>query len=53
MFLTSSVRGPMPVTTLDGQPVGGGGVGAVTRRIMTGYQRYIDAVAAGGAELLT
>ena len=53
VFLTSSVRGPMPVTTLDGQPVGGGGVGAVTRRIMTGYQRYIDAVAAGGPELLT
>ena len=52
VFLTSSVRGPMPVTTLDGQPVGVGGVGAVTGRIMTRYQAYIDAVAAGGPELL-
>lgn len=53
VFLTSSVRGPMPVTTLDGQPVGVGGVGAVTRRIMTRYSAYIDSVAAGGPELLT
>jgi branched-chain amino acid aminotransferase len=53
VFLTSSVRGPMPVTTLDAAPVGAGGVGAVTRRIMTRYAAYIDAVAAGGPELLT
>lgn len=52
VFLTSSVRGPMPVTTLDGRPVGPGGVGPVTRRIMDRYQAYIDAVAAGGPELL-
>jgi hypothetical protein len=43
----------MPVTTLDRQPVGVGGVGAVTRRIMTRYSAYIDSVAAGGPELLT
>lgn len=53
VFLTSSVRGPMPVTTLDGRSLGEGGVGPVTRRIMTRYQAYIDAVAAGGPELLT
>lgn len=52
VFLTSSVRGAMPVTRLDGQPVGGGGVGPVTRRILARYQGYIEAVAAGGGELL-
>ena len=52
VFLTSSVRGAMPVTTLDGAPVGDGKVGAVTRRLMTRYQAYIDAVAAGGPDLL-
>ncbi|HEY0137254.1 MAG TPA: aminotransferase class IV [Nannocystis sp.] len=52
LFLTSSVRGLMPVTTLDGKPVGAG-PGPVTRRLMARYQAYIDAVAAGGPELLT
>ena len=52
VFLTSSVRGAMPVTTLDGAPVGDGKVGPVTRRIMVRYQAYIDAVAAGGPDLL-
>ena len=52
VFLTSSVRGVMPVTTLDGRPVGDGGVGPVTRRLLARYQAYIDAVAADGAELL-
>ena len=52
VFLTSSVRGAMPVTTLDGQRVGAGGVGPVTRRILTRYQAYIDAVAGGADDLL-
>lgn len=52
VFLTSSVRGAMPVTRLDGQPVGDGGVGPVTRRILTRYQAYIEAVAGGADELL-
>lgn len=52
VFLTSSVRGAMPVTRLDGQPVGDGGVGPVTRRILTRYQAYIEAVAGGAEELL-
>jgi branched-chain amino acid aminotransferase group I len=52
VFLTSSIRGPMPVTTLDGQPVGAGGIGPVTRRVMQRYAAYIDGVAAGGPELL-
>ena len=51
LFLTSSVRGLMPVTTLDGEPLGQG-PGPLTRRLMARYQQYIDAVAAGGPELL-
>ncbi|MBL9106231.1 MAG: aminotransferase class IV [Myxococcales bacterium] len=53
VFLTSSIRGPMPVTTLDGAPVGAGGVGPVTRRVMRRYAEYIAGVTAGGPELLT
>lgn len=53
VFLTSSIRGPIPVTTLDGQLVGAGGVGKVTRRIMARYADYIASVTAGGPELLT
>jgi D-amino acid aminotransferase len=52
VFLTSSIRGPMPVTTLDGAPVGDGGPGPVTRRVMARYAEYIAGVAAGGPELL-
>ena len=51
VFLTSSVRGPRPVTTRAGAQVGAG-PGPVTRRVMARYQAYLDAVAAGGPELL-
>jgi len=51
LFLTSSLRGLRPATTLDGQPLGAG-PGPLTRRLMVRYQQYIDAVAAGGPELL-
>ncbi len=47
MFLTSSVRGIMPLTKLDGRPVGDGTVGPVTRRLIARYAQYIDAWAAG------
>lgn len=47
VFLTSSVRGVMPVTRLDGAPVGEGSVGAVTRRLMTAYDAYIESIARG------
>ncbi len=41
LFLTSSVRGIMPVTRLDGAPVGDGTVGPLTRRLMDRYALYI------------
>jgi branched-subunit amino acid aminotransferase/4-amino-4-deoxychorismate lyase len=37
IFLSSTAGGIMPITTLDDQPVGGGQVGPVTRRI---WERY-------------
>jgi branched-subunit amino acid aminotransferase/4-amino-4-deoxychorismate lyase len=39
IFLSSTAGGIMPITTLDGKPVGGGQVGPVTRRI---WERYWD-----------
>jgi branched-chain amino acid aminotransferase len=40
-FLTSSVRGIMPITRLDGQPIGSGTAGVITRRLHERYERYI------------
>ncbi len=45
VFLTSSVRGVMPVTTLDGTVVGTGQRGPVTRRVGDAYAAYLDHVA--------
>ncbi len=41
VFITSSVRGILPVTKIDDAPVGGGAVGAVTRRLMALYAAYL------------
>lgn len=41
VFLTSSVRGIMPVTKVDGAPVGQGGVGPVTAALRARYEAYI------------
>jgi branched-chain amino acid aminotransferase len=49
LFLTSSVRGVMPVTRLDGHTVGNGTPGPVTRRILVAYQAYLASIARGGA----
>jgi branched-subunit amino acid aminotransferase/4-amino-4-deoxychorismate lyase len=46
VFLTSSVRGIMPVTRLDGVPVGDGSAGPVTRRLHRAYLAYVEAAAA-------
>lgn len=37
LFATSTAGGVMPITSLDGSPVGGGDVGAVTRRLRDLY----------------
>ncbi len=50
VFLTSSVRGPIAVTTLDGAPVGDGLVGPITRRFSELYRAYLEAVARGEHE---
>jgi branched-chain amino acid aminotransferase len=42
IFLTSSLRGIAPVTSIDGGPVGRGTPGPITRRLMTAYARTID-----------
>jgi branched-chain amino acid aminotransferase len=47
IFLTTSVRGVVPVTTLDDRPVGDGGVGQVTRVLMARYESFLAEVAAG------
>ena len=45
-FLTSATRGVLPVTTIDGRPVGAGVPGPVTRRLMALY----DGLARRGVE---
>jgi branched-chain amino acid aminotransferase len=39
LFLTSAARGVLPVTRLDGRPVGQGRPGPVTQRLMRSYAR--------------
>ncbi len=47
VFLTSSVRGIMPVTRVDGSTVGDGTAGPITRRLMSAYAAYLDDWKAG------
>jgi len=50
-FLTSTIRGVAPVTRIDGEPVGDGRPGEVTRRAAALYEEELDrlAAAAGAA----
>jgi branched-subunit amino acid aminotransferase/4-amino-4-deoxychorismate lyase len=41
-FITSTSRHVMPITTVDGRPIGGGEVGPLTRRLMTLYEEYFS-----------
>jgi branched-subunit amino acid aminotransferase/4-amino-4-deoxychorismate lyase len=45
-FITSSIRGVVPVSRVDGSPVGDGRPGPVTRRLMERYAEHLAAVAA-------
>jgi branched-subunit amino acid aminotransferase/4-amino-4-deoxychorismate lyase len=44
VFLTSAVRGILPVTSVDGQPVGNGRPGPITQRLLALYQRLTSEV---------
>ncbi|RJP50021.1 MAG: hypothetical protein C4583_11455 [Anaerolineaceae bacterium] len=41
-FLTSSSRGIVPIISIDGKPVGQGGVGAWTKRLSLAYAAYVE-----------
>jgi branched-chain amino acid aminotransferase len=42
VFLTSSLRGIAPVTSLDGRPVGSGAPGEITQRVAFAYAMLVD-----------
>ena len=46
-FITSSVRGVMPVVKVDGAAVGGGAPGPITREAMALYARFLAGAARG------
>jgi branched-chain amino acid aminotransferase len=48
IFLTSSTREIQPLVRLDGEPVGGGEPGTVTRRLAAAFSEMVRAEAAGG-----
>lgn len=41
VFLTNSVMEIMPLTELDGKPIGTGKPGAITRKLMAGYKEMV------------
>ncbi len=41
-IMCSSVKEVMPITRIDGQPVGDGAAGGVTTRLMQGWREYIQ-----------
>lgn len=47
VFLTSSIRGIMPVTTLDGEMMSGGSPGPRTRQLMAAYEAWLSVIARG------
>jgi D-alanine transaminase len=47
-FITSTSRHVMPITTVDGRPIGSGEVGPLTHRLMTLYEEHFaQAIAVG------
>jgi branched-chain amino acid aminotransferase len=41
-FITSSVRGLVPVVSINGRKLGDGRPGALTRQLIAGYQKVVD-----------
>lgn len=48
-FITSSIRGVMPVSSVDGQVIGDGLPGRITRRLMELYAGFLADVARGAS----
>ncbi len=46
-FLTSSLRGVLPIARIDGAPLGAGAPGPVTRELMRRYDEFLARVARG------
>lgn len=42
VFLTASNKEIMPITTIDGTPVGNGNVGVVTKHVMAEFRKYVE-----------
>ena len=42
VFITSSIRGIMPITKVDGHSVGDGEIGAITNALCVSYDRYLS-----------
>ena len=49
-FITSTSRHVMPVTAIDGRPVGDGRVGPVTRRLVDILEKHFEQHVAGGSD---
>ncbi len=50
LFLSGTIAELMPVTSVDGRPVGSGEVGPITRRLRAQYDALVERVRAGTAE---
>lgn len=44
-FITSTTRGILPVTRIDGNAVGSGNVGPITTRLMTAFRKTVESLA--------
>src|SRR4029079_2903775 len=49
VFITSSIRGVMPVTRVDDRAISGGTPGAITRQLMVAWDGFISSVASDTA----
>jgi branched-chain amino acid aminotransferase len=47
-FITSTLKEVMPIATVDGRPIGSGGPGPVTMRMLTAYRAYALRPGGGG-----